>query len=185
MMRWEEVNWDSLEWRIPMTKNGEPVIVPLVPRAMEILRGRHAQTKSEWVFPHERDKTKHIADPKEEWSRTLARATLYRWREQKATVSWQAEVESKLHNADDKTVLKRIIEHAKAENILLPTSLMDIHLHDIRRTFGSYQALAGSSLLTIGKSLGHKSTEVTQVYARLNTDAVRKSIEKATEAMFQ
>lgn len=44
-------------------------------------------------------------------------------------------------------------------------------------TPGSYQA--------IGRSLGHKSTQATQIYARLNLDVVRSSVEKATEAMFQ
>lgn len=57
-------------------------------------------------------------------------------------------------------------------------------MHDVRRTFGSYQAITGASLQVIGKSLGHKSTHATQIYARLNLDAVRNSIEKATDAMF-
>jgi site-specific recombinase XerD len=60
---------------------------------------------------------------------------------------------------------------------------MDILLHDMRRTFGSYQAITGSSLQVIGKSLGHKSIQATQIYARLNLDRVRASIEKAASAM--
>ena len=60
-----------------------------------------------------------------------------------------------------------------------------VRIHDIRRTFGSYQALTGASLPVIGKSLGHKSMKSTQIYARLNLDPVRTSIEKATEAMFK
>jgi len=62
--------------------------------------------------------------------------------------------------------------------------MIDIRIHDIRRTFGSSQALTGASLPVIGKSLGHKSMKSTQIYARLNLDPVRASIEKATEAMF-
>jgi len=57
--------------------------------------------------------------------------------------------------------------------------------HIRRRTFGSYQAISGASLQVIGKSLGHKSTQATRIYVRLNLDAVRSSVEKATEAMFQ
>jgi len=67
---------------------------------------------------------------------------------------------------------------------MLPPSLMDIRLHDIRRTFASYQAMTGASLITIGKSLGHKSPDATKVYARLDTDIVRASIEKAIDAMY-
>ena len=47
-----------------------------------------------------------------------------------------------------------------------------------------HQALTGASLLVIGKRLGYKSMKSTQIYARLNLDPVRASVEKATEAMF-
>ena len=59
----------------------------------------------------------------------------------------------------------------------------DIRLHDLRRTFGSWQAIGGSSELLIGKSLGHRNTRSTAVYARLTLDPVRKSVERATNAM--
>lgn len=78
---------------------------------------------------------------------------------------------------------RNVIKKAVKEKIELPVGLVDIHVHDIRRTFGSYQAITGASLQIIGKSLGHKSPLSTQVYARLNLDPVRASIEKATEAM--
>ncbi len=59
----------------------------------------------------------------------------------------------------------------------------DVRLHDLRRTFGSWQAANGSSELLIGKSLGHRNTRSTQVYARLTLDPVRESVERATSAM--
>ena len=59
----------------------------------------------------------------------------------------------------------------------------DLRLHDLRRTLGSWQAATGASLPIIGKSLGHKSLAATQIYARLNLDPVRASINKATDAM--
>jgi integrase len=58
-------------------------------------------------------------------------------------------------------------------------------MHDLRRTLGSWQALGGSSLQIIGKSLGHKSMQSTEIYARLTTDPVRESVEKATQAMVE
>lgn len=48
---------------------------------------------------------------------------------------------------------------------------------------GSYQAIAGASLAVIGKSLGHKSQQATQIYARLHNDPVRESMEKANKIM--
>ncbi len=59
----------------------------------------------------------------------------------------------------------------------------DVRLHDLRRTFGSWQAMGGSSELLIGKSLGHRNTRSTAVYARLTLDPVRQSVERATDAM--
>jgi integrase len=59
----------------------------------------------------------------------------------------------------------------------------DVRLHDLRRTFGSWQAADGSSLLLIGKSLGHLDSRSTRVYARVTLDPVRQSVERATKAM--
>lgn len=61
--------------------------------------------------------------------------------------------------------------------------LEGVRLHDLRRTFGSWQAAHGSSELLIGKSLGHRNTAATKVYARLTLDPVRQSVERATDAM--
>jgi integrase len=56
-------------------------------------------------------------------------------------------------------------------------------MHDLRRTFGSWQAAGGTSLHVIGKALGHTSTSATAIYARLDFDPVRRSVEAATAAM--
>ena len=62
-------------------------------------------------------------------------------------------------------------------------NLQDVRLHDLRRTLGSYQTITGASSTIVGKTLGHKSPEATAVYARLNLDPVRNSMEKAVAAM--
>ncbi len=79
------------------------------------------------------------------------------------------------HLADPKKAWGRILAEAGIENL---------RIHDLRRTLGSYQAATGASGYIIGKSLGHKSQQSTAVYARLNLDPVRESVNKATEAMF-
>ena len=70
------------------------------------------------------------------------------------------------------------------KNINLPTGLMDIRIHDLRRTLGSWQAATGATTAMIGKSLGHKSQQATAVYEHLSIDPIRQSVERATEAMF-
>ena len=60
-----------------------------------------------------------------------------------------------LQIADTKKAWKRVLERAE---------INDLRIHDIRRTLGSYQAIAGASLSVIGKSQGHKSQRATEVY---------------------
>lgn len=69
--------------------------------------------------------------------------------------------------------------------VLKATGIKDLRFHDLRRTLGSWQAAQGSSLLVIGKSLGHTSSQATRIYARLDLDPVRASIEAATAAMLK
>ena len=68
--------------------------------------------------------------------------------------------------------------------VLARAELEDVRLHDLRRTLASWQAMLGTSELIIGKTLGHAAgSTATRVYARLQTDPVRESVEKATLAM--
>lgn len=79
------------------------------------------------------------------------------------------------HLADPKKAWTRILTEAGIDNL---------RIHDLRRTLGSYQAATGANGYIIGKSLGHRSQQSTAIYARLNLDPVRESVNKATDAMF-
>ena len=79
------------------------------------------------------------------------------------------------HITEHKSAWKRIIERA---------DLADVRPHDLRRTLGSWQAMRGVPLLQIGKSLGHRSIQSTEIYARLQMDTVREHVEGAVSAMF-
>lgn len=62
----------------------------------------------------------------------------------------------------------------------------DVRQHDLRRTYGSYQAIAGASLPVIGASLGHaRSLGATSIYARLSTDPIRESVMNGTQLMLK
>jgi len=69
------------------------------------------------------------------------------------------------------------------KRILKCASIKDLRLHDLRRTLGSWQAKTGASLAIIGKSLNHKNQNTTAIYARLDLDPVRDSVNTATSAM--
>lgn len=188
-MRWEQVNWDQNTWRIPETKNGEPITIPLIGQAINLLDKRRKQTNSVWVFESDRTDS-HLADPKKTWGRVRQRATLELWKQTPLFSELVHGVETKLSGTDNygftiSKLFKSILKEAVLRDIELPTGLTDLRLHDIRRTLGSYQAITGASLPIIGKTLGHKSHQSTAVYARLNDDPVRESINKATDAMFK
>src|SRR5258706_5073249 len=69
--------------------------------------------------------------------------------------------------------------------LLERAKVSDFRIHDLRRSLGSWQAISGASLAIIGKSLGHKSSDATMIYARLHLDPVRASLNTATTAMLE
>jgi integrase len=71
------------------------------------------------------------------------------------------------------------------QRVLVRAKLDDVRIHDLRRTLGSWQAKQGASLAIIGKSLNHKNLNTTAIYARLDSDPVRNSVNTATSAMME
>ncbi len=69
--------------------------------------------------------------------------------------------------------------------LLERAGIEDMRIHDLRRTFGSYQAITGASLHFIGKALGDKTTAATQVYSRLTMDPIRDSIQRGADKMLE
>ena len=138
-MRWKDIDFERSVWKIPgeLSKNGDPMQIPLGPDALEILRRRRAETSSVFILPGA-GKTGHYTTPTHAWE----------------------------------TLLKR----AKLE---------DLRIHDLRRSMGSWMTIGGTSLPIVGKALGHKTSQATSIYARLNLDPVREAMEKGAEGMFQ
>lgn len=181
-MRWEDISWELKLWRIPDTKNGDPHFVVLVDKAVEILEARRRRTNSPWVFPGH-GMTDHFADPKRPWRRILQRATINYWLDNHCLGA----IIKVIPGAEDYEPIEKrfaaIQKYAVGHGINLPKALTDIRIHDLRRTLGSYQAIAGASLQIIGQSLGHKSSQSTQIYARLTLTPVRNSIDNAVNTM--
>jgi len=70
-------------------------------------------------------------------------------------------------------------------HICKKVGLDDLHIHDLRRTLGSWMAITGASLLVISQCLGHKvaSSNMTGVYARLSMEPVRQAMETAVRTI--
>ncbi len=79
------------------------------------------------------------------------------------------------HLVEPKSSWRRITKRA---------GLIDVRMHDLRRTMGSFQAATGANTAIIGKSLGHRSEKSTAIYTRLDLDPVRAAMGKAVDVMF-
>lgn len=55
----------------------------------------------------------------------------------------------------------------------------------MQRVLGGEQAKQGASFAIIGKSLNHKTQQTTDLYARLDLDPLRASVNSATAAMLE
>lgn len=127
---WSQFDLDAAQplWSIPTTKNGDPLILPLMPTAVQILKRRRSALRSgqskttpDWVFPRKGNPQLPIGDTREAW-----------------------------------------------ERIVVAAGVSGVRIHDIRRTHGTLATLGGATLQAVGRSLGHKSVQATQVYARAN-----------------
>jgi integrase len=68
-------------------------------------------------------------------------------------------------------------------DILTKAGVKDLKIHDLRRSPGSWQTAAGASTQVVGKTLGHVRPETTAIYARVNLQTVRDSVDAAGAAM--
>jgi len=75
-MAWADIDFATALWRIPETKSGKPVVVPLTGPALAILAARReAADGSPWVFPSY-GQSGHLVEPKGAWKRVCQRAGL-------------------------------------------------------------------------------------------------------------
>jgi integrase len=189
-MRWADVNLDEGIWRIPETKNGTPQNVTLSPEALAILGSRRNSTErgATYVFPGH-GKSGHLMEPHKGWLRIFDRDELTQLIERIEAEGHQfAEATNPL--TDDLipesigAKLTRARRVAKQVGINIDdVRIQNLRIHDLRRTLGSWQAKTGASMAIIGKSLNHKSQQTTAIYARLDLDPVRQSVNTATAAM--
>jgi integrase len=71
----------------------------------------------------------------------------------------------------------------KAWNRIMKRSgLEDLHIHDLRRTLGSYLAIQGNNAFTIAKMLGHSDLRSTNMYARLDLATVRSAAQSVSHS---
>jgi len=83
-MKWEQIDFVSKKWRIPLPKNQEPHTIPLIKEAIEILENRQRKNKKldfldsqkQWVLPSSKSQVGHLTEPKKAWARILQKAQI-------------------------------------------------------------------------------------------------------------
>jgi len=189
-MRWADINLDEGIWRIPETKNGTPQNVTLSPEALAILDSRRdaAEKNATYVFPSH-GKTGHLMEPHKGWLRIFDRDELTQLIERIeaegghfAETTYSVTGDPIPESIETKLTRARMVAKQAGINID-DVRIQNLRIHDLRRTLGSWQAKTGASMAIIGKSLNHKSQQTTAIYARLDLDPVRQSVNTATTAM--
>lgn len=189
-MAWKDVDMDGAVWRIGKTKNGTPQNVTLSPEAVAVLRARaEGGNDSPFVF-RGAGATGHLVEPKKAWDTCKRAASFIRLLD---ALQAAGVLDDEKRAAADELALKNLTKaertyqaQAKAAKIDPDDYTMrDLRIHDLRRTLGSWQAKTGASLSIIGKSLNHKTHQATAIYARLDLDPVRQSVNTATSAMME
>lgn len=181
-MRWNQINLDEGIWRIPDTKNGTPQNVTLSPEAATILAARKETADGLFVFPGD-GASGHLIEPKKGWQRIFDRDELAQLIALIKTAGGAFEVKEGEALTDALECARKTAKRLKPD--MEGTRMDALRIHDLRRTLGSWQAKQGASLAIIGKSLNHKSQQATAIYARLDLDPVRASVNTATAAMME
>lgn len=63
------------------------------------------------------------------------------------------------------------------ERVLKRAGLTDLHIHDLRRSVGSWLGASGTNSYTIARALGHQSVRSGEAYVRLGADPVRDALQ--------
>lgn len=170
--RWEDIDWEQRELRLPETKAGRVHYVPLSEAALSLLRRLPKVDGNPYLLPGH-IQGQHLVNIDKPWQRVRDRATVK---------FWAAHLDAPVSSLVAELIAKLGREPTRAEvetaaDFDLPPGIGDVRLHDLRRTVGSWLAQAGNSLHLIGKVLNHSSTTTTAIYARFGQDQVRQALE--------
>jgi integrase len=194
--RWDHVDWDRAELKLPDTKAGRVHYIPLSGPALALLRAIPRTEGNPFVLvgrgPRDAPKDSkappaHLVNISKPWNRVREAATLSRWRDDPPAAALIERLTAERARDRNKHVPKgyamlpsvaEVRAAAAVEGVELPPAIDDVRLHDLRRTVGSWLAQAGNSLHLIGRVLNHSNTSTTAVYARFGEDTVRAALEQ-------
>lgn len=169
--KWEYVDWTRKELRLPDTKSGKVHYLPLSEAAISMLEDVPRIKNNPYILPGLKESS-HLVNIDKPWQRTRAKATVKIWAAYEGTKDLISELREKL---DREPTIREVQDAADFD---LSTGVLDVRLHDLRRTVGSWLAQSGNSLHLIGRVLNHSNQSTTAIYARFGQDQVREALEQ-------
>ena len=147
-LRWQDINLESRTIHILETKNTEARTAYITDGLLDIFKAKKRGLPHEYVFPQEMKINK---------GKTLFEKNPLK---KKVTIG---------------NTYRRIIEEIGFNDGVEDTRYR-VCFHTLRHTFGSWLAIRGESLQTIGELMGHKRISQTQRYAHLCPDKKKLAV---------
>ncbi len=168
-----DIDWARAQLRLPDTKAGEEQFAVLSGPAIAILRAVPALARNPYILPGAK-KSAHLVNIDKPWRKIRKRATVYLWAH-----SPDQQVSGLVARLTAKLGQKPSHEQclSAATELELPAGLVDLRLHDLRRTVGSWLSQDAIDLNTIKEALRHSEISTTLTYARLGADPAREAME--------
>lgn len=136
--KWEYIDWNRKELRLPDTKSGKVHYLPLSEAVISLLEDVPRIKGNPYILPGLKEDP-HLVNIDQPWQRTRVRASIKIWSKHEVTTELIAELNEKLERTPT------IREAKKAAGFELPIGVQDVRLHDLRRTVGSWMAYAGKA----------------------------------------
>ena len=71
------------------------------------------------------------------------------------------------------------------EKLLERAGLSELHIHDLRRTLGSWISNTGASTVMTMRALGHRSIDAALIYQQSEIDPVRNAMQRGVAGFLQ
>ncbi len=173
--RWNDIDWTRGMLRLSETKAGQEQEVALSAPALAIIQALPRLEGNPYLFPGAK-KGRHFVNIDKRWHRIRSRATVMLLSERD-----DPQVAGLIARLTEQLGRTPTIEEAQAtavrQGLALPTGVMDLRLHDIRRSVGSWLTQDGVDLNVVKTALRHSKIGTTLIYARLGSDAAREAME--------
>jgi len=171
-LQWAHVDFQTGALALPDGKTGARIHTVGAP-ALSLLAALPRSEGSPWVIQGGTIGKPLRGDTLEgAWARIRKRATVLLWRDSPDS-SVSGLVERLINDLKREPSFDECENAAEEAGISLPGGMVDVHLHDLRHTVGTYAGQAGANAFLVRDKLGHKTLAMTGRYVNRDADPLR------------